>query len=154
MKLARSFACLALALAGCAGQRAAKWDERGEAYLHSGVDLHVPPIAEASLAGMAAHDFDWQEYWRPAPGELPNKYGRAAHAFSRAVSLQPDVPRFHVHLGVAFLALRQPERAEESFRRALALDPGDADAGRGLAAAEAAVRARPRPGARVLAGRP
>jgi Flp pilus assembly protein TadD len=76
-----------LALAGCASQRAGKWNERGE-------------------------------------------------------QIQPDVPRFHVNLGLSLMGLRQPGRAEESFRRALALDPGHSEARRGLAAAQAASRAR------------
>lgn len=145
---------LVLVLAGCASRRAGKWDERGEDYLHSAVDLHVAPLAEASLAEMAAPGFDWQEYWRPAPDELPNKYGRSAHAFSRAVRIQPDVPRFHIHLGVSFLALRQPARAEESFRRALTLDPASLEAAQGLAATEAALRARPGANAGLMPARP
>ena len=137
-----SLAVLILALAGCASQRARKWDERGEDFLHSGVDLHVPPVTETGLAEMASPTFDWQGYWRPRPSEIPTKYAKAAHAFSRAVQIQPGVPRFHVNLGLSLLGLRQPGRAEESFRRALTLDPGNAEARRGLAAAEAALRAR------------
>lgn len=145
MMMARATMAVAavLVLAGCASRRAATWDERGEDYLHSGVDLHAAPIAEGSLAPMALPNFDWPEYWRPSPDELPNKYGRAAHAFSRAAQIEPGEPRFHVHLGVSFLGLRQPDRAEESFRRALALDPANVLAAHGLAAAEAALRARP-----------
>lgn len=141
-RAARSIAALVLSLAGCARQRAAKWNERGENFLHSGVDLRVPPVTEGVLAEMASPGYDWQGYWRPQPSELPGKYAKAAHAFARAVQIQPDVARFQDNLGVSLLGLRQPGPAEESFRRALALDPGDSEAPRGLAAAEAALRAR------------
>ena len=139
---AAPIAALVLTLAGCASQRAAKWNERGENFLHSGVDFHVPPVTEQGLAEMASPEFDWRGYWRPRPSEFPTKYAKAAHAFSRAVQIQPDAPRFHDNLGLSLLGLRQPGPAEESFRRALALDPGDAEATQGLAAAEAALRAR------------
>jgi tetratricopeptide (TPR) repeat protein len=141
--LAASLAALILALAACTSQRARKWDERGEDFLHSGVDLHLPPVTEAGLAEMASPTFDWKGYWRPRPSELPTKYAKAAHAFSRAVQIQPGVARFHANLGLSLLGLREPGRAEECFRRALALDPGNAEARQGLAAAEAALRARP-----------
>jgi Flp pilus assembly protein TadD len=143
MSRAVTLAALIFALAGCASQRARKWDERGEDYLHSGVNLHVPPVTEEGLAEMASPAFDWQGYWRPQPSELPTKYAKAAHAFSRAIQIQPGVSRYHAHLGLSLLGLREPGRAGESFRRALALDPGDAEARQGLAAAEAALRARP-----------
>ena len=134
---------LILVLIGCASQRAGKWNERGEDFMHSGVDLHVPPVTEAGLARMASSGFDWQGYWQPRPSDLPTKYVKAAHAFSRAIQIQPEVPRFHANLGLSLLGLREPGRAEECFRRALALDPGNAEARQGLAAAEAALRARP-----------
>jgi tetratricopeptide (TPR) repeat protein len=131
----------ALMLVGCASQRARKWNERGEDFLHSGTNLHVPPVTEEGLAEMASPTFDWQGYWRPRPSELPTKYAKAAHAFSRAIQIQPDVPRYHANLGLSLLGLREPGRAEESFRRALALEPGNTVARQGLAAAEAALRA-------------
>lgn len=141
-RFAASLAALMLVLAGCASQRARKWDERGEDFLHSGTNLHVPPVTEEGLAEMASPTFDWQGYWRPRPSELPTKYAKAAHAFSRAIQIQPDVSRYRANLGLSLLGLREPGRAEESFRRALALDPGNTEAKQGLAAAEAALRAR------------
>jgi tetratricopeptide (TPR) repeat protein len=146
-------AALIVALAGCASQRARKWYERGEDYLHSGVDLRVPPVTAEGLAAMAWPAFDWQAYWRPQPGELPTKYAKAAHAFSRAIQIQPGVSRYHARLGVSLLGLREPGRAGESFRRALALDPGNVEARQGLAAAEAALRARPDPDTALAAPR-
>jgi tetratricopeptide (TPR) repeat protein len=80
---------------------------------------------------------------------LERDYRGALFAYLDAAYLAPTsaVPR--VRLGRAYLALRYPERAREQAEKALALEPGSADArrlaedARGAAPAAAPVRAPP-----------
>jgi len=51
------------------------------------------------------------------------------------VALDNTVPVYHNALGVLLLELRQPDLAVESFQRAMALDPGYADASLNLGTA-------------------
>lgn len=52
---------------------------------------------------------------------------QAADAFGRAAKMSPDVARFHYNHGVAFLRLGQHRDAEPPLRRALSLEPGNAE---------------------------
>jgi Tfp pilus assembly protein PilF len=62
-------------------------------------------------------------------GFLGQKQAGPAHAALReAVALDGSVPAYHEALGLLLLELRRPDAAAESFQRALALDPGAADA--------------------------
>lgn len=57
----------------------------------------------------------------------------AREAFAAVLAQKPDLAEAHRGLGQAWEALQQPEKAMESYRRALALDGGDAVALNNLA---------------------
>lgn len=61
--------------------------------------------------------------------------GQALERLERAGQAQPRRPGLHVQIGEALLALRQWTRAEQAFRRALAIDPREPHALLGVAKA-------------------
>ena len=50
-------------------------------------------------------------------------YMDAKKHFSRAIVFQPDVPDFHLHLGVSYYSLNKIEKAIKSYQQALQLKP-------------------------------
>ena len=57
----------------------------------------------------------------------------AAREFQIAIALQPGTAEGHSDLGLAYQTLRDPLRAEEEYRRALAIEPNNREALLGLA---------------------
>ncbi len=53
---------------------------------------------------------------------------KAVEQFERLVELEPDNPENHVGVGTLYRATEEPEKAEQSLKRALELDPGQTDA--------------------------
>ena len=51
------------------------------------------------------------------------RFGDALKNFQRALELKPEDPEFHNLLGQSYAELGQPEEAERSLRRAIAIDP-------------------------------
>jgi len=52
------------------------------------------------------------------------RWGEGEEAFGRALALHPRDPALHANYGTYWLKREQPERALESYRRALSLDSG------------------------------
>jgi adenylate cyclase len=69
----------------------------------------------------------------PALSRETQRDSSLAHA-RRAIDLAPELPEAHTALGAALLLAGDQDEAETAFRRALALNPSDADAlmGRGM----------------------
>jgi tetratricopeptide (TPR) repeat protein len=100
-------------------------------------------------------------YWCDVRGQAYLGRGQAdeaVEAFEAAIAARPQTPDFHNRLGMALLRAGRPEEAICSFRTALGLAPGYAQAyvcgpaqrPRSGAAGEAAGRAEGRPGSRRL----
>ena len=53
---------------------------------------------------------------------------KAVEQFEKLVELEPDNPEDHVVLGMLYRSTERPEKAEQTLKRALELDPGQTDA--------------------------
>jgi TolB-like protein/cytochrome c-type biogenesis protein CcmH/NrfG len=118
------------------------------------------PDAHAGYARVAT------EIWRLNNSALPADVARkqAYDSVTRALALDPDLPRAHSVLGVLHLVDRQFDQAVESARKAVSLEPGNAESyvnlalvlayiGRpaeGSAAMELALQLDPKPSLRTL----
>jgi TolB-like protein/class 3 adenylate cyclase/cytochrome c-type biogenesis protein CcmH/NrfG len=118
------------------------------------------PDAHAGYARVAT------EIWRLNNSALPADVARkqAYDSVTRALALDPDLPRAHSVLGVLHLVDRQFDQAVESARKAVSLEPGNAESyvnlalvlayiGRpaeGSAAMELALQLDPKPPLRTL----
>ena len=117
-----------LVLAGVIGWRMLSSSEGGEAETAGGMST-PPGLAELQQAAEA--DADNPEAWQElalAHYSL-NQYAEAAQAYERAVALDPESALLWSALGDSLAKASEvaeiPERAQEAFRRALAIDPRD-----------------------------
>jgi tetratricopeptide (TPR) repeat protein len=78
---------------------------------------------------------------------LDRDFRSALFAYTDAAYMAPTSAAPRVRMGRAYLALRYPERAIEQAEKALALDPGNADARKLVEEARAAAAAAPPPSA-------
>ena len=106
--------------------------------------LQICPDSRAGHEGLAAAAFAAEDYARAAAhcaalvkvapdafegwfnlGVALGKAGRpdAAKAYGEALRLRPDDAELHINLGVACQESGDTEKAKESYRRALAIDP-------------------------------
>ncbi|HET7825899.1 MAG TPA: tetratricopeptide repeat protein [Anaeromyxobacter sp.] len=76
---------------------------------------------------------------------LERDFRNALFAYTDAAYMAPTSAAPRVKMGRAYLALRYPERAIEQAEKALALDPGNADARKLVEEARAAAAAAPPP---------
>lgn len=101
-------------------------------YARSGKTSEARQLAEANLV---EHPED-AETWHLL-GLLDNMSGTPTTAvtrFRRAISLNPNVAKYHSNFGNALLKINQTADAEQEYRRALELDPGHLPAAFNLAA--------------------
>src|SRR5207253_3166829 len=54
-----------------------------------------------------------------------NQDEQAVQAFQEAIRLQPDLAEAHLRLGMAYAALDKKTEAEESYKKAIEIDPDD-----------------------------
>ena len=69
--------------------------------------------------------FDYRALWKAALIILPNNPQEVLRMASRALELQPDLSSALMIRGRALLALKEPARAVDDFKKAAALDPED-----------------------------
>ena len=70
-----------------------------------------------------------QKQWAAAQNYLAEgKIAEAKAAFQKLLVEHPDEPDLHVFLGITLLRSRDPESAEVAIKRAIALEPGHAEA--------------------------
>jgi tetratricopeptide (TPR) repeat protein len=70
-----------------------------------------------------------QKQWEAAQKYLgEGKIGEAKAAFETLLVEYPNEPDLHLFLGITLLRSRDPESAEASIKKAIALDPGHAEA--------------------------
>lgn len=73
------------------------------------------------------------------------KYADAAHAFGKAVSLQPSVAKYHYNLGLVYARMNHFDEAEQQFRETLRIEPGHVNASRALSITVSSIQSRGRP---------
>lgn len=66
----------------------------------------------------------------------------AVAAFADAVSLQPNVPKYHFNLGLAYARMGHLDAASAQFSETLRLDPADVEASRYLTLTNGAIAER------------
>ena len=70
-----------------------------------------------------------QEQWEAARNYLAEgKVAEAKETFETLLVRYPDEPDLHLFLGITLLRLRDPQSAEASIKRAIAIDPAHAEA--------------------------
>jgi tetratricopeptide (TPR) repeat protein len=109
----------------------------GEAYACAGrVDDALAKLRQAAALEPGAH-----VYFEIATVCANNKrFGEALEAFDMAEKLDPNYVMTYVNRGGVYRAIGDARRAVDNYRRALALDPGNSLALKGLAEAEPLIR--------------
>ncbi len=88
---------------------------------------------EFRLAVMLDDSLAWGHHGLAVLAEADGRLEAALEGYDRAIGLEPQTALFHARRGETLRRLHRFDEAEAALRRAIDLDPGDADAHAGLA---------------------
>ena len=118
----RDMAAYDLYLLGRAAQEARTGERLRESVDYFERALRLDPDYAKAYAGLSRSLMLWQGYGGVSPPRDAQK--RAEAAAYRALATDPELPEAHAALGTA-LRERDPARAEDSYKRALELNPNN-----------------------------